>query len=86
MIRKEKEMGKHYISTLSTKFNPDVLIGSAFGKETTFMKGNEYYSSKVDLDFINKRKKKQAEKEKELKKAEKKLEESEDSSAEESGS
>jgi len=47
-IRSDKEAGKAYMSTLSTKFNPDILVGSAFGKPNkAFLQGNEYFMSKA---------------------------------------
>ena len=42
---KNREMKRSYLSTLSTKFNPDILMGSAGnGNKNQFLKGNEYFS------------------------------------------
>ena len=39
-IRAEREVGRNYLSTLCTRFNPDLLIGKKF------VRGNEYYAEK----------------------------------------
>lgn len=39
-IRADKEHKRNYLSTISTKFNPDVLVGGA----QKFIRGNEYFS------------------------------------------
>ena len=41
-IRADKEHKRNYLSTISAKFNPDLLIGG----ENGFIRGNEYYSGK----------------------------------------
>jgi len=40
-IRQDKERRKNYLSTLSAKYNPDILAGAAFGgKNQGFVRGN----------------------------------------------
>lgn len=39
-IRADKEHKRNYLSTISARFNPDVLIGG----ETQFIRGNEYHT------------------------------------------
>jgi hypothetical protein len=56
-IRDRKEMKKSYLSTVSTKFNPDLLIGESLGElasHQTFLRGNQYHSN----DKVKKTKKK----------------------------
>jgi len=36
-VRADKERKRAYLSTLSARFNPDVLMGASF------LKGNEYF-------------------------------------------
>lgn len=42
--QKNREMKKAYLSTLSTKYNPDILVGNAMVKGIQFIRGNEYFS------------------------------------------
>ena len=41
---REREIGKAYISTISTRFNPDILVGGRF------IRGNEYFSAEANKD------------------------------------
>ena len=41
-IRDQREMKRNYLSTISTRYNPDLIVGSSLGK-TTFIRGNEYF-------------------------------------------
>ena len=39
------------MSTISTRFNPDMLVGNSFGENKTgasFIRGNEYFSKQND--------------------------------------
>ena len=40
-VKKEREHKRTYLSTLSTRFNPDLLTG---GTNSSFIRGNEYFS------------------------------------------
>jgi len=41
-VKKRRELKRNYLSTLSTRFNPDILVGGA--GEKSFIRGTEYYS------------------------------------------
>jgi hypothetical protein len=37
-------MKRSYLSTISTRYNPDLIVGSVFGeKKKEFIRGNEYF-------------------------------------------
>ena len=40
-LRADKEKGKNYLSTLSARYNPDILLGDSF------LKGNEYFTERA---------------------------------------
>jgi hypothetical protein len=42
--RVQREIKRSYLSTISTRYNPDLIIGSIFGeKKKEFIRGNEYF-------------------------------------------
>jgi len=41
---KNREMKRSYLSTISTKYNPDILVGEAVAKGIGFIRGNEYFA------------------------------------------
>lgn len=49
---KKRDLRRAYLSTLSTRFNPDILVGFSDlvkdGKGITFIRGDEYFSKQKD--------------------------------------
>lgn len=47
-VRIQREMKRNYLSTISTRYNPDLIIGEIMGAETKtgFIRGNEYFMDK----------------------------------------
>ena len=43
-VRMHREMKRNYLSTISTRYNPDLIIGASMtGGKSDFIRGNEYF-------------------------------------------
>ena len=42
-IRNQREYKRSYLSTISTRYNPDMIVGGSLGETKTFIRGNEYF-------------------------------------------
>ena len=50
-------MKRSYLSTISTRYNPDLIVGGSLGDSKTFIRGNEYFMEQAKAKVTDEREK-----------------------------
>ena len=56
-IRNQREMKRSYLSTISTRYNPDLIVGSSLGDAKTFIRGDQYFMEQAKAKVTDEREK-----------------------------